>query len=77
MIVTLYVKQTGEDDYIIGTVTPLATIPDDDIDAALDRLWEEWREAEPTPDTDSEFVTWLVAKGWREVESYGQHTFFT
>ena len=77
MTVTLYVKQTGEDDYIIGTVTPPATIPDDDIDAALDRLWEEWREAEPTPDTDSEFVAWLVGKGWREVESYGQHTFFT
>ena len=77
MTVTLLVKQSGEDDYIIGTVTAPTTIPDDDIDAALDRLWEEWREAEPTPDTDSEFVTWLVAKGWREVESYGQHTFFT
>ena len=77
MTITLMVQQSDEEAYIIGTVTPPATLPDDDTDAALDELWAEWREAEPTPDADSEFVAWLVAKGWREVESHGQHTFHT
>lgn len=78
MTITLFVQQEGEAEaYIIGTVTPPATVADDDTDAALDALWEEWREEEPTPDADSEFVAWLVEKGWREVESYGQHTFHT
>ncbi len=77
MTITLLVQQSGEDAYIIGNVTPPASIPDDKLDAALDGLWAEWREEEPTPDCDSEFVTWLVGKGWHEVESYGQHTFYT
>ena len=36
---------------------------------ALDDLWAEWREAVEHPDSDSEFVEWLVQKkGWRHAE---------
>jgi hypothetical protein len=32
---------------------------------ALNDLWAEWREAVEEPDSDSEFVDWLVdKKGW-------------
>lgn len=45
---------------------------------ALDNLWAEWRKAVPTPDSDSEFVAWLVAeKGWKEVPAIDGHTFET
>jgi len=30
------------------------------IHTVLDELWDVWRKADPEPDTDEEFVTWLV-----------------
>jgi len=32
---------------------------------ALEEAWTEWHEATPHPETDSEFIDWLVEKkGW-------------
>ena len=34
---------------------------------ALNELWNEWQKVNPHPDTDSEFIDWLVKKkGWKE-----------
>ena len=36
---------------------------------ALDDLWAEWRKAVARPDSDGEFVDWLVGeKGWNHAE---------
>ena len=36
-----------------------------DVNTALDQLYEDWHETYPEPDTDAEFVSWLVEKhGW-------------
>ena len=37
---------------------------------ALDNLWLEWHQEVTEPESDSEFVEWLVrAKGWGEVKT--------
>ncbi len=39
-------------------------------DAVLLELWNEWRQVDPEPDTDDEFIVWLkIAKGWYEKPS--------
>jgi hypothetical protein len=75
--ITLLEQALGEDPFVIGVVVAPATITAENLDAELDRLWSEWREEVPDPDTDSEFTPWLTSKGWREVESFASHTFFT
>lgn len=84
-VTNIYVRQEGEDEYLIGSVTPPTVnghpiFSTDDyfrgqrspegkpvhIDDALADLWDEWREENPHPDTDSEFIEWLVEKGWTE-----------
>lgn len=33
----------------------------------LNELWAKWRKEVPEPDTDSEFIDWLIGKqGWQE-----------
>jgi len=80
--IVLYVQQSGEDErYLIGTVVPptvnsLPIFRREEIHVVLDSLWSEWREADQTADSDSQFVQWLVAeKGWKEVESNEEHVF--
>lgn len=42
---------------------------------ALNELWSEWRDAEIHPDTDSEFIEWLVEKkNWKQHPSPVLHT---
>lgn len=39
---------------------------DKGIHKVLDALWSEWREAVAAPDSDSQFIDWLVEeKGWK------------
>ena len=54
-----------DDDGFLGKRSPEGVAIN--IHDALDDLWAEWREEVPFPDTDSEFVEWLVEqKGWTE-----------
>jgi hypothetical protein len=84
--ITLFVHQDGEDPYIIGTVRPPADKYSFDPDTigqshnihyALDMLWRQWREEVPIPDADSEFVKWLIDRGWTELSTEPWHTFET
>lgn len=83
MRITLRVQQSGEEQYQIGTVMPptvnnLSVYSAEVVHSVLDSLWAEWREAEPYPDTDSQFVEWLVReKGWQEAETNDEHIFYT
>lgn len=74
--VTITVVQEGEEPYTIGTVQPptvnrrIPTVKEGEIGPVLNRLWREWRKANPHPDTDEEFVDWLCAeKGWKSVDT--------
>lgn len=59
------VSVRDEDDarsYSLGTVwVDRACYTTDTIGAALDDLWDEWRESVPHPDSDAEFIDWLTA----------------
>jgi hypothetical protein len=77
------VLQTQDDmgvTYVIGAVEPPAGF-DGDVHAALETLWNEWWESFDTdssgnlPDSDSEFISYLVEKGWKEMDSPEVHTF--
>lgn len=75
--VTLLEQPLEQEPFTIGIVTAPVGITADNVDAELDRLWREWREADPEPDSDSEFVLFLTECGWKEIESYAAHTFYT
>lgn len=70
-MITITVKQDGEAPYAIGAVLP----PDELLadtragepgfwHAVVLTLWQEWREAVPHPDSDSQFIDWLQERGW-------------
>ena len=66
--IDIYVSDVDES-YLIGSAIP----PDDCQD--INELWNEWREAEPEPDCDSDFVVWLVEeKGWADAPTRDSHT---
>ena len=77
MTITLLEQPLEQEPSVIGVVTPPASIANENLDVELDCLWAEWREEEPDPDTDSEFVLWLTKRGWREVEPCASHIFYT
>lgn len=57
------VRQCGESEaYHIGTCFPPIGWTGN-----WQELWGAWRQAEPQPDTDSEFIPWLIEQhGFRE-----------
>jgi len=61
-IVLVFVQQEGEPRYCIGQVAVENTLlRASEPDALLEELWAEWREDVEEPDSDSEFIDWLVA----------------
>jgi hypothetical protein len=52
--------------YHIGTVQ--SDNVTDDIDSVITRYWEEWNDEVAMPDSDSEFIDWLIAKNVGFVE---------
>lgn len=59
----IFTNEDG-DQYLLGSVFR----PDDD-NTNLDDYWDEWQENHPEPETDSEFVDWLISeKGWKQAE---------
>lgn len=55
-------------DYVLGLVSPpdnmLRNNPNDPIywRQVMQDLWDQWRQEEPHPDTDAEFIDWLCEK---------------
>ena len=62
----------NEDDgknYDLGDVVPPKYIHQPELGEAelsdlITDLWGKWREEVPQPDADSQFVDWLIEKGW-------------
>jgi hypothetical protein len=65
MIVNINVRNNG-DGYSIGSVVAPAYMTDNDVRVSVDYLWNMWREEVPHPDSDSDFILWLIQKGWQE-----------
>lgn len=65
-IVCVRVRQFDEEQsYAIGAARPPVGTDPDQLDAILQNLWDEWRQVRKEPESDSEFVDWLILeKGW-------------
>ena len=69
---------SGEDEIYLGCLEPSSEILMDSrflnddgtlMHELVETLWGEWREVNPEPNSDCEFVTWLVeVKGWTVFE---------
>ena len=70
MILAIFVDADGQS-YQIGSVVPPQNFPvADSADEKLTELWQEWRELEPEPDTDSLFCDWLIEnKGFQSPDT--------
>jgi hypothetical protein len=61
-LVNLYGDNNGEY-YSIGSVLAPEGC------GSIYLLWDEWREAEPYPDSDSQFIDWLIyTKGFKSLD---------
>jgi len=59
----LHVREAGDEVYCIGAVG--SDHPDPHVAAAgLRGAWAMWRARVPEPESDSEFIDWLVEHGW-------------
>jgi len=56
----LHVKSAEGTLFCIGSVSVPFDTGDCDVESLLDEWWLEWRQETDEPQTDSEFVTWLV-----------------
>jgi len=66
--IDIYVKDQDET-YFIGSAVPPSN------NESIDDLWAEWREAEPEPNCDSDFVVWLIdEKGWTDALARNSYT---
>jgi hypothetical protein len=59
--VDIHSRSDDDEAYAIGSVEIPIDTPDFNPDMWLEQRWYEWREVELEPESDSEFVTWLVA----------------
>ena len=60
-IVLVFTDQGDGERYAIGQVAiDNKLLRADEPDALLDELWSEWRATVEHPDSDSEFIDWLV-----------------
>lgn len=63
-IAVVFTQAEGEERFAIGNVQvnppKSKSLVGESLDELLKAYWEEWREEVPEPDSDSEFIDWLV-----------------
>jgi len=65
MIVNINVRNDG-DGYCIGSVVAPTNMAEDEVRSFITWYFDTWREAVPHPECDSDFIQWLVKRGWKK-----------
>ena len=72
MIVRVARASGAGNDYLLGyvkTPTKMLNLTYADVGKTMDKMYQEWFDQNPEPDTDEEFISWLVEKwGWEQVD---------
>lgn len=58
MLIAVFTEESDGERYHIGTVRVSEDFSDED--TVLSDLHHQWREENPEPDSDSQFIDWLI-----------------